>query len=366
MSYDVKRIKSSRRDCLPFCRASPTKQDGSYWDEPRLQTSNRVMTGWGKFLMFSATKVFVIVFSLALLAAGIYGATKVDESFDRRILAKDGSYLKKFLSAQERYFKLSIPVSIVESSTINYAERSTQDEIKRLSTMVSSNEHYEKSVLSWMDQFTRYANESNTIITPSNFMAELKKFLSIPQYGFHRQDLKFSLNDTTLEASRIIGFMKSSTDSIFQKNAMLSLREDLAKQHKLSVYPIARPFIFFEQYAITSRETIRNLLIAALAVLVVTSPFLVDCSVTILVVLNFVALVLELFGLMVLWDVSLNSVSMINLVMAIGFAVDYSAHIAHAYVMSDKESANDRVVDALSTLGASVFMGGKNYACVRS
>ena len=45
--------------------------------------------------------------------------------------------------------------------------------------------------------------------------------------------------------------------------------------------------------------------------------------------------------------------------MAIGFAVDYSAHIAHAYVMSNKLSANDRVVDALNTLGASVLMGGK-------
>ena len=46
--------------------------------------------------------------------------------------------------------------------------------------------------------------------------------------------------------------------------------------------------------------------------------------------------------------------------MAIGFAVDYSAHIAHAYVFSNKLSANDRVVDALSTLGASVLMGGKS------
>ena len=62
---------------------------------------------------------------------------------------------------------------------------------------------------------------------------------------------------------------------------------------------------------------------------------------------------------MVIWGVSLNSVSMINLVMAIGFAVDYSAHIAHAYVMSDKDTANERVVEALTTLGASVLMGGE-------
>lgn len=140
---------------------------------------------------------------------------------------------------------------------------------------------------------------------------------------------------------------------------MLTIRDDLAKKSPLNVTPITRVFIFFEQYAIIGKETLWNLLIAALAVLIVTSIFLVDCLVTLLVVGNFVALVVELFGLMYFWDVSLNGVSMITLVMAIGFAVDYSAHIAHAFVMSKEETANKRVVDAVSTLGASVFMGGK-------
>ena len=49
---------------------------------------------------------------------------------------------------------------------------------------------------------------------------------------------------------------------------------------------------------------------------------------------------------------------MVNLVMAIGPAVDYSAHIALAYITSNEATVNERVVDALSTLGASVFMGG--------
>ena len=50
---------------------------------------------------------------------------------------------------------------------------------------------------------------------------------------------------------------------------------------------------------------------------------------------------------------------MIILVMAIGFTVDYSAHIAHAFVFSRKSSAEEKVINALSTVGASVFMGGK-------
>ena len=359
MSYDVRRIKSGRRDCLPFCFAPRPKMGKPAWDEPRPQTSNKVMLHWGRFLTHPLTKVVVVCLSVFLLGAGIYGVTQVDEAFDRRILAKDDSYLKRFLSAQENHFELSIGVNIVESGDVDYEQSSTQQQIRELTNIIMANEHYKQQSVSWMDAFSQYAKMSGRNITGPRFLPELKAFLSIPQFAYFSQDLKFSKDGTKLEASRVLGFMKNDGSSTFQKNAMLTLRDDIAKKSKLDAFPINRPFMFFEQYAITSRETIRNLIIAAIAVVIVTSPFLVDCTVTFIVVLNFAALICELFGLMVIWNVSLNSVSMINLVMAIGFAVDYSAHIAHAYVTSNEVTADERVVDALSTLGASVFMGGE-------
>ena len=309
--------------------------------------------------MHPATKVVVICFSLGLLGAGIYGVTKVEEAFDRRILAKDDSYLKRFLSAQEENFELSIDVSIVENGEIDYEMDYIQEQIRKLTKIVTENSHYKNRSLSWMNSFSQYAKIANRNITGARFLPELKAFLHNPSFSYFNQDLKFSQNGNKLEASRVLGFMKNDGSSTFQKNAMLTLREDIAEKSNIDAFPITRSFIFFEQYAIISRETIRNLIIAAIAVFVVTGPFLVDCTVAVLVVFNFAALICELFGLMVIWNVSLNTVSMINLVMAIGFAVDYSAHIAHAYVVSTKATAKERVVDALSTLGASVFMGGK-------
>ena len=358
MSY-VKRIKSGRRDCLPCCRSPPPRDNSHPWDEPLPQTSNRIMKSWAKLLMHSVTKAVVVTLSLMLLAAGIYGVIKVDESFNRRILAKDDSYLKLFLSAQEKHFELSIEVSIVENGNVDYGIGYTQEHIRELTNIVTDNKHYRNRSLSWMNSFSQYAKKTSRNITGSEFLPELKRFLATPAFSYFAQDLKLSEDGKSIVASRVLGFMKSSSSSTFRKNAMLTLREDITEKSQLDAFPIAKSFIFFEQYAIISRDTIKNLLIAALAVAVVTSPFLVDCTVTILVVLNFAALICELFGLMVIWDVTLNSVSMINLVMAIGFAVDYSAHVAHAYVVSDKTTANERVVDALTTLGASVLLGGK-------
>lgn len=275
------------------------------------------------------------------------------------MLAKDDSALLKFLTVQDKYYEQAIPVSIVLTGDVKYEDSDIQKEIRKTSNIVKENSHYRRKILSWMDALTQFSMTSDINMTGPHFMPALRTFLEIPKFSPFKQDVKLSPNGSHVIASRIVAFMKNNPSSTFQKNAMLTIRDDLDKS-PLKVIPISRPFIFFEQYAIIARETTRNLVIAALAVLVVTSLFLVDCSVTIVVVANFVALVLELFGLMYIWDVSLNGVSMITLVMAIGFAVDYSAHIAHAFVMSKEETADKRVVEAVSTLGASVFMGGKS------
>lgn len=358
MTFDIRRIKSGRRDCLPVCTVPPTKDGQPHWDAPRPQTSNRLLKSWAKFLMLPATKFFVLVISVAILALGIYGTTKVTENFDRRMLAKDDSALLKFLNVREKYYEQTIPVSLVLTGNIDYSDPDVQDEIRQLSKIVKDNCYYRTQAVSWIEVFTNFSAASGMNITGPHFMPALKLFLESPECLSFKQDVKLSSNGSRVIASRVMAFLKNNPSSTFQKDAMLTIREDLAKKSPLDVIPITRPFIFFEQYAIIGRETTRNLIIAALAVLVVTSLFLVNLTVTLLVVVNFVALVLELFALMFIWDVSLNGVSMITLVMAIGFAVDYSAHIAHAFVMSEEDTPNRRVIDAVSTLGASVFMGG--------
>lgn len=41
----------------------------------------------------------------------------------------------------------------------------------------------------------------------------------------------------------------------------------------------------------------------------------------------------ELQGLMVLWKIQLNALSLVNLVVAIGISVEFCAHITHAFTV---------------------------------
>ena len=45
-------------------------------------------------------------------------------------------------------------------------------------------------------------------------------------------------------------------------------------------------------------------------------------------------LLVDVQGLMVLWDIQLNAVSVVNLVMSIGIAVEFCVHITHAFTVT--------------------------------
>lgn len=309
--------------------------------------------------MLPFTKVIVVFLSIVLLCSGVYGAVHIKEDFNLQVLAKPGSNFRKFVEVQEKYFLQRIPVHLVLSDLVHYENALVQNELVAISGISTTNTFYENRSVSWIHSFIEFSGRVKLRRNNENFMPSLKHFLQIKEFSHFNHDLRFSDDGKTLIASRQLVFIKPTTSSTEHRDAMLSLREDLESKSPLPVYAVSKNFIYFEQYAITMTETIRNLSIAAATILVITCPFLMDFSVTCLVFFSFVALIFELFGIMYAWNVPLNSVSMINLVMAIGFSVDYSAHIAHAFVTSSEDAPEKRVVAALESLGASVLLGGK-------
>jgi len=191
-------------------------------------------------------------------------------------------------------------------------------------------------------------------------------------YAFLKQnrqflvDFKFDNVTKMIAASRMVITTKDSSHSVYRRDAMLSLRNDLESKTELPVYGISYFFIYIEQFVVVLPQTVRNLAICAAAILLITLPYLVDPKVTFFVFFGFVSLMFELFGVMYLWGVSLNAISMIIIIMGIGFSVDYSAHIAHAFIVSNKRTPDQRIIHALQTMGASVSMGGKlNFFCIQ-
>ncbi|KDP36788.1 hypothetical protein JCGZ_08079 [Jatropha curcas] len=125
---------------------------------------------------------------------------------------------------------------------------------------------------------------------------------------------------------------------------------------KMEVFPYSVFYMFFEQYLDIWRTALINLAIAIGAVFIVC--LVITCSLwsSAIILLVLAMVVVDLMGVMAILDIQLNAVSVVNLVMSVGIAVEFCVHITHAFTVStgDRE---ERMKEALGTMGASVFSG---------
>ena len=317
------------------------------------------MCWFANYLMKKPIKYFVLFASIALLVVGALGAVRINQSFDMLHLGLEGSPFVNFYSYLDKAYPRGFSISVIIDEPIDYTDPDVQLSYSKLSEIPKENDYMKDSTLNWMQHFLTWSAAGNYTSSGPQFYTSIQHFLH--RYKQYYADIRFK--DGKIKSSRMIMFSENNGNSIFRKDMMLTLRQDLKSKSNLPVYPITLMFIYIEQFAIILKDTIRNLSICAGAILLITLPYLVHPLITFFVFFGFVSLIFELLGLMYIWNVSLNSISMIIIVMAIGFAVDYSAHVAHAFMISKAETPEKRVVDALKTMGTSVLMGG-NVLCI--
>lgn len=63
-------------------------------------------------------------------------------------------------------------------------------------------------------------------------------------------------------------------------------------------------------------------------------------------------------GIMHFWDINLNSVSVVNLALAVGLSIDFSAHIGLAFMEAPGVDRVKRATMALTELGPPLVHGG--------
>lgn len=84
----------------------------------------------------------------------------------------------------------------------------------------------------------------------------------------------------------------------------------------MSFYGCSIFYVFYEQYLTIVKDTLLNLGICLGAILVVTFVLLgFDLYSAVMVFITICMIITDLLGLMYLWDISLNAVSLVNLIM---------------------------------------------------
>lgn len=91
--------------------------------------------------------------------------------------------------------------------------------------------------------------------------------------------------------------------------------------------------------------------------MIISFIFIPNVLCSLWVAFSIISIEIGVVGYMALWDINLDSISMINLIMCIGFSVDFTAHICYAYMASKAKRPEDRVSECLYSLGLPIVQG---------
>ena len=113
----------------------------------------------------------------------------------------------------------------------------------------------------------------------------------------------------------------------------------------------------WESDKIIGFELWRNVGLAIAAIFITTLLLLANLQICVYVICIVTITLTDLIGYLHFWDITIDVISCINIVLAIGLCVDYSVHIGLSYMVA-KGSRRDKAVMAVTAIGPAVFNSG--------
>jgi predicted RND superfamily exporter protein len=308
-----------------------------------------------KLVLNLPAKVIIALGYVTYLGLSIWGATNLEQGLILRNLVSEESYFYKYSIVDHDHFPLPIPISFTIEQTLDYRDPIVVDKIDKLIKSAQSSELVQNDFeLNWLKEFHKSFKTmlEKTNVTEMEFCDKVRLFFQFAP--IFKNDVVFSQNGSQILHSRVYVLTKSIKRSYDQGLMMQEMRK-IAGESDFKVFAFGQPFTYFEQYVSVLPNTLQTVGIAIVACFVVTCIFMPHPLLILLVTLSVVSIMVGVFGFMYLWGLSLNCITMIHVIMCVGFSVDFSAHICHAYMTVDGTDRMSKMCAAMVRASGPVF-----------
>jgi len=366
LSLDQRRMEAGRDATFP-CIIHKDFKPNKFSQKNILQTVFRSIS---KIIVKLPSKVTILCLTALLFGVSIWGNILLRQEFNPIWFLPPESFLAQW----HKQNALNFP-SQGEKVTVFMENLDLPADLLKLDKMhedLAAETDIIVSFDSWYLDFKKYMNKyfltqeglPEETLTKEEFDSKLTQFLYGPFGARHRMLINFNEEPecgTPAPAMNlsVVSFTHRLMDGpIEQIPAMNRVKQILADANFSSrVFPMCVGYASWETDEVISEELYRNIALALICVFLTTWLLLFNVWVSLQVMSCVFLTLVNVGGFIHFWGLTIDTVSCTMLIIAIGLCVDYSAHIAHAF-MSSTGSRNERVQAALSDIGPAVLNGG--------
>jgi len=369
-SLDQRRIEDQRNGSL-ICFKHKNFKPNKFSQKNILQT---IFKSIANVIVLKPVKGLIICLTLVILGFSVWGNIELRQEFNPVWFLPPDSYLAQWHKYNNLHFpnqgekvtvfmeNLDLPNDLIKLDKV-HKELAAQDDIIH-------------SIDSWYLDFKKYMNtnfltgqgipeeEMDNGDGPESFRSRLTQFLFGSVGSKHRLllsydgEMKCGQPVPAINMSMIQFTHRLMSGPKEQIPAMNRVKKILADANFTSrVFPMCIGYASWETDEVISEELYRNILLAILCVFITTWMLLFNFGASLQVLGCVVLTLVNVGGFIHFWGLTIDTVSCTNIIISIGLCVDYSAHIAHAF-MSTHGTRDERVKKALADIGPAVFNGG--------
>ncbi|CAB3402894.1 unnamed protein product [Caenorhabditis bovis] len=298
-----------------------TKKRQTNWSLARLLA--RILNPW-------YSRIIVLMIFLGYLIISIHYALALPLGLDLKLLAPDDSYVSKELEAQERLFSDygGYCFAVVRTINVSLQHPEVRRDLVHLYKQLGMSEYASRAEF-WLEDFEMKHRMKRMDFEA--FADELHTFLSREHNLKYRNDIRFTLRGE-IEAMKMMFRIRKLGKENDGPRAKYMRKVMVESRFPGFVYDTS--FLLVDQQMTTVYNVIIDVISAiltmlAICVLMVPRPVSAMC-----IALAILSVNIGVIGALSASNTRLDIISMITIVMSVGFSVDYVTHTTFHYVIT--------------------------------
>eukprot|EP00918_Siedleckia_nematoides_P044569 GHVU01097447.1.p1 GENE.GHVU01097447.1~~GHVU01097447.1.p1 ORF type:complete len:790 (+),score=172.69 GHVU01097447.1:299-2371(+) len=316
---------------------------------------------YGNVLVKLWAKLLILALLAAYIGVSVWGILNIQLGLPFEDLTASDSYLREAYRISQETFDVFVIRSYVvfpEAEAVDLSLFETHRKLKAFNELIASRD-YSQDVIDVMVEFLESGLAED--LEDGNLELFNQKLLEFSETSVGKNMkgmLAFDESGTQLKAWRMQLFNGNFIDSGAQSNYMRRIREDISLHaNEFQAFAYMPLFVYYETDLTIVETVLINLVGAFCGILVVSMLMIRGWSSILLVSMMILSVLTGLFGFMYFAGVQLNILTMILLILSIGFSVDYTVHVAHTFAHCLGRTHDLRVVETLMLMGNPVTHG---------
>eukprot|EP00056_Hartaetosiga_gracilis_P011142 m.166915 g.166915 ORF g.166915 m.166915 type:complete len:1584 (-) comp13457_c1_seq1:36-4787(-) len=388
MFWDARRVHNGKAERL--CIGSTSSNDSGADAEGEKVTDSFFKKVFSPVLLHNASRVFVVVCFCIAIGLSVWQAQEVKRGTRISEIATKGGYLYDFASKLETDYTMFSGYLVTVSDEMPATQQNLIDTVNNLQASEWVADSAPLANFYWLHSMLSQTVGSVTPTSDEQFYPVFATWMS--GFGVTSANDLFCIDSTTdeqVDCTDIIGAFSTPPATASNPNVKLvAVRgtyyvqnlveiadfvdaiastsqavEEIASTYDNTNDPDFESFsfgyvdLFYEQYAHTYYDLYVIVGSCLAGIFVVTFLFQFSIATSFVVCLLVFVVDLEVYALLPAIGITLNAFSLTNLCLAIAMAIEFTAHMAHQYLLENKDTRKEKAAAAIGFMGTPLLNG---------